>query len=158
MYLAYLVVLNRIPPREHEEVDDLAIVPRRVLALRPPLRVLAIVGLFVVGGTLLALTAHPFLNSMIRLAAVLGVSPCVFVQWIAPPLSEFPEFTTTSYWARGRGKAGMRLMNMVSSNVIQWTVLAAMIPIVYSLSLGHPGAVPLAAHRVELTLTLLQGA
>ena len=39
----------------------------------------------------------------------------------------------------------------------QWTVLAAMIPIVYSLSLGHPSQVPLAGHRVELMLTLLQG-
>jgi cation:H+ antiporter len=65
---------------------------------------------------------------------------------------------TTSYWARSPGKAGMALMNMVSSNVNQWTVLAAMIPIVYSLSLGHPADVPMAEHRVELLLTLLQGA
>jgi hypothetical protein len=33
-----------------------------------------------------------------------------------------------------------------------------MIPIVYSHSLGHPASVPLAEHRVELLLTLLQGA
>jgi hypothetical protein len=35
-------------------------------------------------------------------------------------------------------------------------VLAAMIPVVYSISLGHPAAVPLQEHRVELILTLLQ--
>jgi cation:H+ antiporter len=95
---------------------------------------------------------------MIGLATVIGISQFVFVQWVAPFLSEFPEFTTTSYWARGRGKAGMALMNMASSNINQWTVLAAMIPIVYSLSLGHPAAVPLIAHRTELILTVLQGA
>jgi cation:H+ antiporter len=76
---------------------------------------------------------------------------------MAPFLSELPEFVSTTYWARSRGKAGMALMNMASSNVNQWTVLAAMIPIVYSLSLGHVASVPLAEHRLELTLTLLQG-
>ena len=90
------------------------------------------------------------------LALALGVAPFVFVQWVAPFLSEFPEKTSAFYWARSRGKAGMALMNMVSSNINQWTVLAAMIPIVYSISLGHPAAVPLQEHRVELSLTLLQ--
>jgi hypothetical protein len=52
----------------------------------------------------------------------------------------------------------MALMNMVSSNINQWTVLAAMIPIVYSWSIGAPTPVPLGPHRTELLLTLLQGA
>jgi cation:H+ antiporter len=115
------------------------------------------VALFVVGGLMLYFTAHPFLNSMIGLATTLGVSQFVFVQWVAPFLSEFPEFVTTTYWARGRGKGGMALMNMASSNINQWTMLAAMLPIVYSLSLGRPADVPLEAHRMELMLTLLQG-
>lgn len=157
LYAAYLVVVNRIPPREHEEVEDVAAVARVVIGLAPLYRKLAIAGLFLVGGAVLYLAAQPFLHSMIGLASVLGVSQFVFVQWVAPFLSELPEFMTTSYWAKSRGKAGMALMNMVSSNVNQWTVLAAMIPMVYSLSLGHPASVPLAEHRVELTLTLLQG-
>jgi len=33
-----------------------------------------------------------------------------------------------------------------------------MIPVVYSLSLGHPAGIPLGEHRVEVVLTLLQGA
>jgi hypothetical protein len=33
-----------------------------------------------------------------------------------------------------------------------------MIPIVYSVSLGHPAAIPLGPHRTEVLLTLLQGA
>ena len=157
LYAAYLVVVNRIPPKEHEDVADVAAVARYVIGLAPLSRKLAIAGLFLAGGVVLYLTAQPFLTSMIGLATVLGVSQFVFVQWVAPFLSELPEFMTTSYWARSRGKAGMALMNMVSSNVNQWTVLAAMIPIVYSFSLGHPATVPLAEHRVELALTLLQG-
>lgn len=156
LYFAYLFVLQRIPPREHEEEEDVSGVARAVVALGPPWRPLATVGLFVAGGLMLYVTASPFLDSMIGLATVLGVSQFVFVQWMAPFLSEFPEFTSTTYWARSRGKAGMALMNLASSNINQWTVLAAMIPIVYSLSLGTPSAVPIAPHRLELTLTLLQ--
>jgi len=158
IYVAYLLVLQRIPPKEQEEVEDTGAVPRAVMAFRPPWRGLAVVGLFVAGGLLLYFTAHPFLQSMVALATTLGVSQFVFVQWVAPFLSEFPEFVTTSYWARSRGKAGMALMNMASSNINQWTVLAAMIPIVYSFSVGHPAEIPLGEHRVEVLLTLLQGA
>ncbi len=157
LYAGYLVILNRIPPKEHEELEDIAAVPRAVIGFAPRWRALAIVSMFAAGATLLYLTASPFLTSMIGLASLLGVSQFVFVQWVAPFLSEFPEFVTTSYWARSRGKGGMALMNMASSNINQWTVLAAMIPIVYSISIGHATAVPLAQHRVELLLTLLQG-
>ena len=156
LYAGYLAVVNRIPPKEHEEIEDVAAVARLVIQLDRAPRKLAIVGLFLAGGVVLYLTAQPFLVSMVGLATLLGVSQFVFVQWVAPCLSELPEFMTTSYWARSRGKAGMALMNMVSSNVNQWTVLAAMIPIVYSFSLGHPTSVPLAEHRVEILLTLLQ--
>lgn len=157
MYIGYLVVLQRIPPKDHEELADVAAVSRAVIQFDRWPRRAAILGLFLFGGVVLYLVAHPFLDSMIGLAAVLGISQFVFVQWVAPFLSEFPEFVTTSYWARGRDKAGMALMNMASSNVNQWTMLAAMIPIVYSFSLGKPAAVPLGEHRVELMLTLLQG-
>jgi len=158
IYATYLFVLQRIPPKQHEEIEDTGVVPRLVLGLPSPWRPLTVIALFIVGGLMLYFTAHPFLESMIGLATTLGVSQFVFVQWVAPFLSEFPEFVTTSYWARSRGKAGMALMNMASSNINQWTVLAAMIPIVYSISLGAPADVPMAEHRIELLLTLLQGA
>jgi len=45
VYLAYLWVLNRIPPRSEEETSDLDWVPRKVLGLRPGLRGGAICGL-----------------------------------------------------------------------------------------------------------------
>src|SRR5437763_14225651 len=99
-------------------------------------------GLFGAGGALLYVTAHPFLESMLAVAGLFGVSQFVLVQWVAPFLSEFPEKVSAFYWARRVTHAPMALMNMVSSNINQWTVLAAMIPLVYGYShLRHPGGV-----------------
>ena len=158
IYAGYLALLQRIPPRESEGAEHVEAVPRLVLSLPSPWRALVMAALFLGGAALLWFAATPFLGSMIGIATLLGVSQFVFVQWVAPFLSELPEFVTTTYWARGRGKAGMALMNMASSNINQWTVLAAMIPVAYSLSLGRVASVPLTIHRVELVLTLLQGA
>jgi len=157
LYLAYLFVVNRMPPKDHEEAEELDAVPRRVMALRPGVRGAAIVGMFVVGGAILYLVAHPFVDSLMSLAVAVGISEYVFIQWVAPFLSEFPEFLSAFRWARTVRHAPMALMNVVSSNINQWTVLAGMIPVVYSLSLGHLAAVPFdGMHRHEILLTLLQ--
>jgi cation:H+ antiporter len=156
LYLGYLFVVNRMPPKDHEEASELDYVPRRVMGLRPGLRGAAVVGMFVGGGLILLLVAHPFVDSLMSLAVSMGISEYVFIQWVAPFLSEFPEFLSAFRWAKTVRHAPMALMNVVSSNINQWTVLAAMIPIVYSLSLGHVAAVPIAEHRMELLLTLLQ--
>src|SRR5207245_11651651 len=94
----------------------------------------AIGALFGAGGVLLYVTAHPFLESMLAVAGLFGVSQFVLVQWVAPFLSEFPEKVSAFSWARRPNKAPMALMNMVSSNINQWTVLAAMIPIIFGWS------------------------
>jgi len=89
------------------------------------------------------------------------VSQFVLVQWVAPFLSEFPEKVSAFYWARRVTHAPLALMNMVSSNINQWTVLAAMIPLVYGYStLRHHGMWMDfhfdQAQRLEILLTLLQ--
>lgn len=157
LYAAYLVVLWRVPPKDEGHVEDVGRVPRAVLRLRSRLRWAAIISLFSAGGVLLYFTAHPFLESMLALAVVFGVSDFVFVQWVAPFLSEFPEKVSAFYWARKVSTAPMALMNMVSSNINQWTVLAAMIPIVYSFSVGSPAALPFdGPQRDEILITILQ--
>lgn len=134
MYGAYLWVLWQCPPQAEGEIDEAPAVSRWAWRLGGARRIAAIMGLFAVGGILLYLTAHPFLDSMLALATVLGISPFVFVQWVAPFLSEFPEKVSAFGWARRVSKAPMALMNMVSSNINQWTVLSAMIPILYGWS------------------------
>jgi cation:H+ antiporter len=96
-------------------------------------------------------------DSLMSLALSAGISEYVFIQWVAPFLSEFPEFLSAFRWARTVRHAPMALMNVVSSNINQWTVLAGMIPLVYSFSLRHLAAVPFdGMHRHEILLTVLQ--
>jgi cation:H+ antiporter len=157
IYLAYLRVLTRIPPKEEESMDDIPRVSRWALSRPGRWRLVAILGLFVLGGVLLYIVAHPFYEAMLGMALALGVSQFVFVQWVAPFLSEFPEKVTAFNWARTGRKAPLALMNMVSSNINQWTVLAAMIPIVYSFSVGKPASIPFDHyHRTEILLTIVQ--
>ncbi|HEX9611492.1 MAG TPA: hypothetical protein VF978_06360, partial [Gemmatimonadales bacterium] len=141
LYIAYLGVLLRNPPHSVEELADAPRVSRWAYRQRGWRRHAAIGGLLAAGGYLLYLAAHPFLESMLAVAALLGVSQFVLVQWVAPFLSEFPEKVSAFFWARRVTHAPMALMNMVSSNINQWTVLAAMIPLVYGYShYTHTGA------------------
>lgn len=161
LYLAYLGFLLTVPPHAEEEVADAPAVSRWAYGLGGRRRVAAITGLFVGGGVLLYLTAEPFLESMLAIAAVAGVSDFVFVQWVAPFLSEFPEKVSAFYWAKRVHKAPMALMNMVSSNINQWTILAAMIPLVYGWSHAAAGGGWSAFHfdaeqQLEIALTLAQ--
>ncbi len=165
-YGSYLFILNKIPPQDQEKLEDMEVVPRTILGLKPALRNTTIIALFLAGGLILSLVAHPFLYSMLALAVSLGMSQYVFVQWVAPFLSEFPEKVSAFYWARKITGAPMALMNMVSSNVNQWTMLVAMIPIVYSFSIhgsaffgGSFSPVVFDHHqRVEILLTISQSA
>ncbi|KPK74413.1 MAG: hypothetical protein AMJ89_06400 [candidate division Zixibacteria bacterium SM23_73] len=159
MYVSYLSFLRKIPPQDQEKIEDAAKVPRKILKMKPIPRGLSITALFLIGGFWLYFVAHPFLYSMLALATLLGVSNFVFVQWVAPFLSEFPEKVTAFNWARTVRKAPMGLMNMVSSNINQWTVLVAMIPIVYSFSRGEVSVVHFDAHqKIEIFLTMAQSA
>ena len=157
IYVGYLYLLNRVPPRDKEEAEELGWVPRKAMGLPPGLRGAAITGLFVGGGVILYYVIHPFVDSLKGLALTVGISEFVFIQWVAPFLSEFPEKVSAYKWAATVRQAPMALMNMVSSNINQWTVLAAMIPIVYSLSAGRVMALPFdGMHRHEVLLTILQ--
>ena len=158
-YAAYLVALTRVPPKEGdiEEMDDLPAVSKWALARGKRGRVWAIGGIFLFGGGLLLVSAHSFVESMLALAVSFGVSQFVFVQWVAPFLSEFPEKLSAFNWARQITKAPMAVMNLVSSTINQWSILSALIPVIYSISRGTPSAIVFDAHqRQEILLTLLQ--
>jgi cation:H+ antiporter len=157
IYAAYLIVLQRMPPEKAEGIEDLEFIPRTIVKARRPVRIGVIAGLFLTGGALIYFTAEPFLGSLLSLSAVLGIPSFVFVQWVAPFVSEFPEKVSAFYWARTVDRASMALMNMVSSNINQWTLLAAMLPIVYSLSRGEASTISFDSHQeLEILMTLGQ--
>ena len=157
IYVAYLFVLSKVPPQEAEGIEDLERIPRAIVTARPAVRTTAIVGLFLGGGLLIYFTAEPFLGSLLSVSAALGIPSFVFVQWVAPFVSEFPEKVSAFYWARTVDRAPMALMNMVSSNINQWTLLTAMLPILYSFSRGSISSIPFDEQQeLELLMTLGQ--
>jgi cation:H+ antiporter len=157
IYAVYLYFLKKIPPQGEEKIEDLDRVPRFILRQRRHARNALIGAMFAGGGLILYFAAHPFLESLKAIAVGLGISTFVFVQWVAPFLSEFPEKVSAFNWARRVTSAPMALMNMVSSNINQWTMLAAMLPIAYALALGHPGTIEFDSHqKLEVLMTIGQ--
>jgi cation:H+ antiporter len=157
IYIGYLIVLGHMPPEKAEAVDELERIPRAIVKSRKPVRIAWISGLFLGGGALIYFMAEPFSASLLAVATAAGISQFVFVQWVAPFVSEFPEKVSAFYWARTIDKAPMALMNMVSSNINQWTLLAAMLPIVYSLSRGAASPIPFDSQQeLEILMTLAQ--
>jgi cation:H+ antiporter len=157
IYFVYLYFLKKIPPQEEEKIEDMDRIPRFILRQSRPARNAMIGAMFAGGGLILYFVAHPFLESLKALAVGLGISTFVFVQWVAPFLSEFPEKVSAFNWARRVTSAPMALMNMVSSNINQWTMLAAMLPIAYSLALGHVGTIEFDQHQeLEILMTIGQ--
>jgi cation:H+ antiporter len=158
LYLAYLWMVGRIPPEIMEEVGQLERVPRFILTRSPKATVALILTLFAAGAGLLFFFAEPFLESVIALAAVAGVSTFFMVQWIAPLLSEFPEKISAFHWARKIDTAPLALMNMASSAINEATLLVALMPVVFFLSTGGALGITLDAHqRIEILLTLTAG-
>jgi cation:H+ antiporter len=156
-YGVYLAVLTRLPPESHEGIEDLEAVPRSIVRAPRTTRILAIAACFLAGGTLIYFTAEPFLGSLVAVAGALGLPSFVVIQWLAPVISEFPELASTFYFARQENKATVALMNIASSNINQWTLLVAMLPIVFSMSHGAPTPIVFDAEQEsELLLTIGQ--
>lgn len=156
-YGLYLWLLTKLPPQEHEGVEDLEAIPRAMTMAPRRWRILSIAGCFATGGALIYFTAEPFLGSLIALASAIGVPSFLVIQWFAPIVSEFPELASTFYFARQKENASIGLMNIASSNINQWTLLLALLPITLSLSRGGFAAILFdRQQQSELLLTIGQ--
>jgi cation:H+ antiporter len=157
IYLGYLAILSKLPPQHHEGIEDLDPIPRAIVTASRPARIAAIAALFTAGGATIYFVAGPFVGSMQAVSVLLGVSTFRFVQWVAPFVSEFPEGISAFNWARSVDRASMALMNMVSSNINQWTLLAAMLSIIYSLARGEASTITFDSEQeIEILMTLGQ--
>jgi cation:H+ antiporter len=70
---------------------------------------------------------------------------------VAPLASEAPEFVVVALFA-WRGQSTPALGTLVSSKINQWTLLVAMLPLVYSIALGRVAPLPLDARQQEEVL------
>ncbi len=154
LYFAYLIVLMKLPPEGHEGIGNLETVPRAIVTAPRGLRTLAIAACFMAGGSLIYFTAEPFLGSLIAIATAVGIPSFLMIQWLAPVISEFPELASTFYFARQDDEAPVALMNITSSNINQWTLLVAMLPVILSLGAGKPSVINFdEAQQMELLIT-----
>jgi cation:H+ antiporter len=159
IYVAYLILLTKLPPEGREGIEDLEAVPRAIASAPRVWRILVIVACFFLGGSLIYFTAVPFLGSLIAVAGAVGIPSFIVIQWFAPLVSEFPEFASTFYFARLVDQAPVAIMNIASSNINQWTLLVAMLPLVLSVGAGAVSQISFnPQQQTELLLTLGQSA
>lgn len=119
-----------------------------VAALRPWLRRTVVVVFFAFAAGVILGSAEPFAEALVHLGRRRGIDEFLLVQWLAPLASEAPEVVIACILTlKGDAQAGMGAM--VSSKVNQWTLLVGTLPLVYSIALGHPGALHLDARQVE---------
>jgi cation:H+ antiporter len=157
MYVVYISILLRLPPLESERVEEAEPIPRFILTRKVWLRNIIIWFCFLAGAAAIFFVAEPFLESTLGLSVVLGVPAFVFVQWVAPFLSEFPEKVSAFYWAKTVKKSPMALMNMISSGIAELTLLVSIIPIIYCISRGGIYTIDFDwHHRIEILLTAIQ--
>ena len=142
-----------------EQVEPELSGPSATMAKLPRKKRLAtIIGLFIFSGAIILVSAKPFAQGLLGTAANLGIDEFIMVQWVAPLASEAPEMIIAIIFVLG-GNAAAALGMLVSAKVNQWTLLVGMLPLVYSISLGSPAALPLDIRQVEeILLTASQSA
>ena len=140
-----------------EQDDEIPTVSRWALSFTGGKRWAAVGALLVGGGLVIFFVAEPFLASMLGLATSLGMSQFVFIQWVAPFLSEFPEKTSAFAWARRvtprPGRAG-------EHGVLEHQPVGhplRLLAVIYCWSHGSTAPLPFDDfQRQEILLTILQ--
>lgn len=152
IFAVYVWRLTRLPTGDVHLVG-----PARTiggLSVRRRREVTAVLGVW--AAAVILLVAKPFATALVASGTELGVDEFLLVQWLAPLASEAPEFVVVSIFAwRAAGQAALGAL--VSSKVNQWTLLVAMLPLIYAIALGRVAALPLDARQEEeILLTAAQ--
>jgi cation:H+ antiporter len=149
IFVAYAWRTAVMEVHEPELVGPAQLISRLPKARRRLVNVL----LFGFAGVTIFACAEPFAEALIHSGELLGIDEYFLVQWLAPIASEAPEFIIAALWTL-RGDARSAIGALISSKVNQWTLLVGTIPLVYSISLGAPGQMPLDARQIqEILLT-----
>ncbi len=152
MFIFYIWRVARLPAEQPHLVG-----PAALIGQLPPTRRRGVTAVLAVGAAAaILLVAKPFAQALVGTGVSLGIDEFLLVQWLAPLASEAPEFVVVGLFA-WRGESTPALGTLVSSKINQWTLLIAMLPLVYSVALGRPEVLPLdARQRDEVLLTAAQ--
>ncbi len=119
-----------------------------LIRMRPNLRRLATIAMFVYAGLGIFLAAKPFAEGLLATGRIFAIEEFLLVQWLAPLASESPEFIVAIVFAL-RGNPGASMGTLLSSKVNQWTLLIGTLPLAFNLSAGHLGVMHLDARQTE---------
>ena len=152
MFVFYIWRVAHLPAEEPHLVGPAKLIGS--MSTRARRAFTAVIALVAAVGILLV--AKPFATSLVATGTAMGIDEFLLVQWIAPLASEAPEFVVVALFA-WRGAATAALGTLVSSKINQWTLLVAMLPLVYSFGIGAPTALPLDQRQQdEILLTAAQ--
>ena len=127
----YVSQLSKLPSGEPHLVG-----PSRIIGTYPTVqRRLAVALLGGVAAAFILLVAHPFGQALVASGQEFGVSEFLLVQWVAPIASEAPELVIVTLFA-WRGATTEAFGALVSSKINQWTLLIAMLPLIFAISAG----------------------
>jgi cation:H+ antiporter len=148
----YLWRLTKLPAEEPHLLG-----PAQTIAALGTTQRRALSGALALGAAItVLLLAERFAESLVASGEQLHVDKFFLVQWVAPLASEAPEFVVVCIFA-WRMAAAAALGALISSKINQWTLLVAMLPIVYAISLGALAPLPLdGRQREEVLLTAAQ--
>ena len=152
MFVFYIWRVAHLPAEEPHLVGPAKLIGS--MSTRARRAFTAVIAIVAAVGILLV--AKPFATSLVATGTAMGIDEFLLVQWIAPLASEAPEFVVVALFA-WRGAATAALGTLVSSKINQWTLLVAMLPLVYSFGIGAPTALPLDQRQEdEILLTAAQ--
>lgn len=156
VYLLYLWFLRKTPPME-ESIEEAGFIPQQISKIKPlTVRYTIILLLLISSGIIFYKFTPPFINISERTALKIGLSSFLFLQYLAPFLTEFEEMLTIFYWAKGENKAPVGLLNLLNANISQWTLLPAVIPIAFFLGGGETYITLTSTQCSEIALTMSQ--
>jgi cation:H+ antiporter len=147
IYVAYVV---RIARCGGEDVEELAGVPLRLVALPKMPRRIVTWTLFVLGALIIFASAERFAESLVAAGSSLGIDRFLLIQWLAPLASEAPELIVAVLFA-WRLRDNDAIGALLSSKVNQWTLLVGTLPFAYAAG-GGGWALPLDTRQTEEVL------
>lgn len=152
-FIAYFRLISRMKISHETEVVG----PAKTIAAMPrKTRLFVAFGMFLYAAGAILASAEPFAESLVASGKILGIDEFVLVQWIAPLASEAPEILIAVLFAwHLRPTEG--LAALISSNVNQWTLLVASIPLVFGISAESFAGFPFSDRQgAEVLLTAAQ--
>ena len=154
--LLIFVLYMRAAARAHHIEPDLEGPAALIARLGVVGRRTATVAIVLVAGAAIFSAAEPFAESLIATGRQFGIEEFLLVQWLAPLVSESPEFIVAVLFAL-RGSAAASIGMLISSAVNQWTLLVGALPAAFALSGGVVAPMLLdGRQREEIFLTSTQ--